>query len=208
MCEWSLAWSKSRKARSSEPSRGAAGRPTSAGRPWEAARRRPGILCQEDGDPRYEKSSRQLVDDGLEQGLEIGFGTEAAAELDEGFAVVVAMTIEGSIDPALNAALEGIEDGHGDEHGNTRAHSRTARGAVMCNQRDQGDGAEIAAEDKRRGERVRHAALEDQVRIHEAVTDDGPTEGEGQKDQRQAGKVGEQARRIEVEAGKGRRKTA
>jgi hypothetical protein len=45
-----------------------------------------------------------------EQGLEIGFGAEAAAELDEGLAVVVAMAVEDAVDPALEAALEGIEE--------------------------------------------------------------------------------------------------
>ena len=87
-------------------------------RPRRASReRRPGqaqasgVLGDEDGDASHQQRARQLLDDRLEQRLEIGFGTEAAAELDERLAVVVAMAVEGAVDPALNTALEGIEDG-------------------------------------------------------------------------------------------------
>ena len=83
----------------------------SSGRPWAAARRRRLESCDEkDGDASDEQRAGQLLDDGVEQRIEIGFGTEAAAELDEGMAVVVAMAIECAIDPALNAALEGIKE--------------------------------------------------------------------------------------------------
>ena len=59
--------------------------------------------------------------------------------------------------------------------------------------------AEEAPEDEAGGQRVGHAALEDQVGVHQPVADDGPTEGERQKDQREAGQVGEQAGRVQVE---------
>ena len=77
----------------------------------------------------------RLFDDGVEQCLEIGFRTEAAAKLDEGLAVVVAVTVEGAVDPALNAALEWIEDGRGHRMAMSKAHSRTASGRrVVRNQ--------------------------------------------------------------------------
>jgi hypothetical protein len=43
----------------------------------------------------------------------------------------------------------------------------------------QRDGSKVAAEDEAGGQGLGHAALEDEVRIHEPVADDGPTEGEG-----------------------------
>ena len=68
------------------------------------------LLGEEDGYAGNEKSARQLLDDGIEQGLEVGLGAEAAAEFDQRSAIVVAMAVEGAVDPSLNAALERIEN--------------------------------------------------------------------------------------------------
>jgi hypothetical protein len=48
---------------------------------------------------------------------------------------------------------------------------------------DQRDHAEVDAEQQAGGQRVGHAALEDQVGVHQPVADDGPTERERQEDQ-------------------------
>ncbi len=156
-----------------------------------------GFVCHEDGDARDQQCVRQAVNDGGEQGVEIGFGTEAAAELDESLAIVVALAVEGAIDPALNAALEGIEDGRRDEDGDDQgplAHLAHGLGqAGVDDLGDERDDAEVAAEQEAGGEGVGYAALEDQVRVHQAVAHDGPCEGERQKDEREPGQLGEQA---------------
>ena len=91
----------------------------------------------------------------------------------------------------------------------TRPHSRTASGITLCTiTRDQRDDAEVAAQQQASGQRVGHAALEDQVGVHQPVADDGPTEGQRKKDQRQAGQVGEQPRRVQVEQEGNRHRTA
>ncbi len=43
---------------------------------------------------------------------------------------------------------------------------------------------EVRSDDRRRSQRVRHAALEDQVYVHQSVADDGVSEGERQQSQR------------------------
>ena len=48
---------------------------------------------------------------------------------------------------------------------------------------DEGDDAEVEADEGGGGEGVGYAALEDEVDVHEAVADDGPAEGEGQEDE-------------------------
>ena len=58
-------------------------------------------------------------------------------------------------------------------------------------QRGQGDDAEVASDNQAGGHRVRHAALEDQVGVHQPVADDGPTEGERQNDDGEVGQIGE-----------------
>ena len=155
---------------------------------------------QEDGDAGYEERAGQLLHDGVEQRLQIGLRTEAAAELDQGLAVVVAMAVEGAIDPSLNAALEGIEDRGGNQDGDHQSPlAHRFRQPDVDHDRDEGDDAEVAAEDERRGQRISHAALEDQVGVHQPVADDGPTEGERQKHQREAGEIREQVRRVELQ---------
>src|SRR5580658_6955588 len=64
-----------------------------------------GFPRQENGHAGHKQRARQLFDDGMQQRLQIGFRAESAAELDDGLAIVVTMTVEGAIDPALNAAL-------------------------------------------------------------------------------------------------------
>ncbi len=159
-----------------------------------------GILRQKNCHPRDEQGARQLLDDGVEQRLQIGFGAQAAAEFDQRPAVVVAMAVESAIDPALNAALERIEDGSRDQNGSDQAPlAHRLRHGVVNHDRNERDDAEVSADDKTRGQHVGHAALEDQVRVHQPVADDGPGEGERQKYQRKAGQIGEQLRRIQVQ---------
>ena len=146
----------------------------------------------------------------LSSACKIGFRAKAAAELDQRLAVVVAMAVEGAIDPTLNAALERIEDGQRvTTMASTRPHSRTASGMALCTQTEiRAIDAKVAAHDQPSGQRVGHAALEDQVGVHQPVADDGPTEGERQKDQRKPGQIGQQVRRMQLEADRGWRKRA
>jgi len=64
---------------------------------------------------------------------------------------------------------------------------------------NQGNHAEVDAEEQSGGQRVGHTALENQVGVHQPVADDGPTEGQGEEDQRQPGEIGEQPGRVEIE---------
>ena len=50
-------------------------------------------------------------------GAEIGLGVEAAAEVDQGLAVVEALLVEEAVDAGLDAALEGIEGEAGHDDG-------------------------------------------------------------------------------------------
>ena len=110
------------------------------------------------------------------------------------------MAVEGPVHPALNSALEGVEDGGRDQNGDDQAPLPDRfRHGIVNHDGDQRDGTEVAAEDQAGGQRVGHAALEDQVSVHEPVADDGPTEGEGENDQRKTGQIGEQPGRVQVE---------
>ena len=193
--------SKSRKLKSSELLLGI-GRGAQLGRQavCGSEAQHSGLVGEKDSDARDEQSVGQAVDDGFEQGAEIGFGTESAAEFDESFAVVIALAVEGAIHPTLNTAFEGIEDGRGDENrDNQRPLAHRLRQTLVNELGDDGDDAEVAAQNQAGGKRVSDAALEDQVGVHQAIAHDGPGEREWQKDQRQAGELVERAGHVNVE---------
>jgi hypothetical protein len=69
-----------------------------------------GFRGQEHRHPRHQQRTRQPLDDGVQQGPQIGLRTEAAAEFHQRLAVVVAMAVEGPVHPTLNPALQRVED--------------------------------------------------------------------------------------------------
>ena len=74
------------------------------------------FLGEENSHARYQQGLREPLDDGFEQGMQIGFRTQAAAKLDQRLAVVVAVAVEDAVDPVLDAPLQRIEEGgHDDE---------------------------------------------------------------------------------------------
>ena len=105
--------SKSRKRRSSAR-RSAACRLVQAVRGGQIEVRRwrslPSLSREKDGDAGDQQGLRQALDDGIEQGAQIGLGVEAAAEVDQRLAVVEALLVEDAIDACLDRALERIEE--------------------------------------------------------------------------------------------------
>ena len=93
------------------------------------------VFRQEDRDARNQQGARQALDDGFEQGMEIGFGTEPAPELNQRLAVVVAVAVEDAIDPALDAPLQRLENCGDDEDRDAPGPTRgqpTACGCEPC----------------------------------------------------------------------------
>ena len=158
------------------------------------------LLGQKDGHARHQQGARQPLHNGLQQCFQIRLGTEAATKLDQRHAIVVAMAVEGAVNPALNPALQRLEEGSDQDDGDALAPiPDRLRQAVVGQPRGQGNDAEIAPEDEAGSQRISHTPLEDQIGIHQPVTDDGPAEGERQEDQRQPGQLGEQARHGQVQ---------
>ena len=152
------------------------------------------LLGEENRYARHQQRIRQLLDDRFEQRIEIGLRTEAAAKLDQGLAVVVAMAVEGLVDPTLNPAFERLKEGGHQHDSDALAPVPHRLGKPVVGQPGRcGNHAEVARQDQAGGQRVRHAALEDQVGVHQPVADDGPTEGERQKDDRESCQIGEPA---------------
>src|SRR5271166_5330276 len=101
------------------------------------------------------------------------------------------MAVEDAVDPTLNPAFERVEDGGGDQNGGHQAPlAHRFRHSVVNYNRNERDGPVGSSENQAGGQGVGYAALEDQVGIHQPVAHNGPTEGEGEKDERQASQLG------------------
>ena len=125
--------------------------------------------------------SRSTID--LRSLSQIGLRTQAAAEGDQSLAIVVALAVEDPVDPVLNSAFERFEKLGGDDDGGDQAPRARARQAGVHHLRREGDRTKIKADQRSRRQGVGDATLEDQVHVHQAVTDNGPAEGQGQKNQ-------------------------
>ena len=147
------------------------------------SRRRVG---KEDGYARHQQRFRQPVHDRAEQPVQIGLRAQAAAEGDQGLAIVVALAVEDPVYPVLNGAFERFEKLGGDDDGSDQApRSRAGQAGVHHLSRDR-DRTKVKADQGSRRQGVGDAALENQVDVHQAVADDGPAKGQGQKDQANA----------------------
>src|SRR5258708_6348219 len=78
-------------------------------------------LGKENGNTRNQQRAREPFDNGVEQSFKVGLGTEAAAKLDQGLAVVVFLAVERLVDPTLNPSLKRIEDRGGTDDGDDQA---------------------------------------------------------------------------------------
>ncbi len=153
----------------------------------------------EEDDALDEKNLGEAVDDGAGERLKVGLRGEAAAELDERLAVVVALLVEDAVDAALDGGLDGVEDeGGGDDDGED-APGFEAGQAGVCDLAREGHDHEVHTDESGGGEGVGHAALEDEVGIHEPVADDGPGKGEWQEDEAEADDLGDREGDRQVE---------
>ena len=158
------------------------------------------IPRQENAHPRDSQCARQALHDRCQQVGQIGLRAQASAELDQRLAIVVAMAVEHPIHPVLDASLQGLECGGHHHDGNPQSPLADRFGKPgMHHLADQRNHAEIAAQDKPRRQRIGHPALEDQVGVHQAITDDGPAECQRQEDDRKSGDTLERLRQAPVE---------
>ncbi len=74
------------------------------------------ILRDEDGDAANQKRLGEALDDGVDQGVQVGLRGDATAKLDEGVAIVVALLLEEPVNAGRDSALDGIEEQSGDDY--------------------------------------------------------------------------------------------
>jgi len=144
---------------------------------------------EEDSHASDEQGLGEAFNDRVEQGAEIGLGVDAATELDERFAVVEAFLIEDAIHPCLNSALEWIEDDSCDDDGREQSPYAEIGESGVNDLTGESDDAEVNSDERGGSKGIGNSSLEDEVHVHESITDDRPAESEGKDDQRETGQL-------------------
>ena len=144
---------------------------------------------QENRDPRDEQRLRQTLDDGVDQGAQVGLRVERPSEVDESLAIVETPAIEDAVDARLDGTLQRVEGEARNDDGREQAPGAQVGQARVNGLGEERDDAKVEADQGRRRQGVGDAALEDEVDVHEAVADDSPGEREWQKDEAEPYKV-------------------
>src|SRR5258705_3537840 len=114
----------------------------------------------------------------------MGFPAQVAAKFHQRPAVVITLAVEEPVQALLNPFFYGLEEQSRDNDCNHQP-SRSSAGKAGVDYLGGGtNGSEVHPYDGGGGEGVSHAALEDDVHIHQAVAHDGVAEGERQENQR------------------------
>ena len=131
-----------------------------------------------------QKRARKLVDNCSEHFVEIGFSVELSPKFDQCVAVVVASAVEEPVDSSLNPFSNGIKKNRDHENGEHEARRPRTGNSRMNEDSGQSNRSEVNACDRRGGECVRHAALENKINVHQTVTNNRVTEGQRQNAKR------------------------
>ena len=128
----------------------------------------------------YQQSSAEAIHDGTKHLVQIRLRIQFAAELNESFSIVVAGAIKELIDALLNPFANRVEQQC--SYGDCQDHACwTGTGHASVDQfRDGRNHRKIGSHDCRCRQGVHHAALEDQVHIHQAIAEYRVAEGQWQ----------------------------
>src|SRR6185312_11679673 len=112
------------------------------------------------------------------------------AKLNQRTAIVIALAVEETVDADLNPVLERLKDQGRDDDGCDEA-VQTACWDKLCGDLagQPSDDCEIGSDQCRGCQRIGDTPLEDDVHVHQPVTDNGIAPGHRQKDQRQDGNL-------------------
>ena len=143
------------------------------------------VTTQKNRNAVHCQGSRQPIEDGGEQRVQIRFRAELPAELDQGAAVVIDRAIKSLIDAILNPFAHRIKQKRGNDDSQDPSQ-RPGAGLPHVDQRGySGYQREIHSRYRRCGQGINHAPLENQVNVHQAVAEDGVAERERQQSQQQ-----------------------
>src|SRR6266567_895177 len=117
---------------------------------------------------------RDTVHDRAQHGVETHFVRQGASELNEGAAVIEAVTVEKAVQAPLNPCAERLKQKRGQDDSDHAADGAIRRRMEnLSAQRDQG---EIKCGDTGRCRGIRQAALKNNVHIHKSITNYGVAE--------------------------------
>ncbi len=130
---------------------------------------------------------RDAIHHRAKHGLQANFVCERTAKFNQRAAVVEAIAIEESVQPRLDAFAERLKEECGNHDGNHAAYG--AGGLFVENLRDQRHQSEINRCHRGGRRRIRQAALENNVHIHQPIANDGVAKAQGDQHQAEGGKL-------------------
>ncbi len=123
-------------------------------------------VAEENRDSIHQQRAGQPVHQRGKHFVEVGLRTQLASELDQRAPVVVACPVEKLVKLFLDPFPYRIKQQRGDHNGHHQP-VRSGTGDARVHQlRNRGHAGEVRSHDGRRRQRVRHAALEDQIHVH------------------------------------------
>ena len=135
----------------------------------------------------HKKRMGQTVDDRAQHLVEIFLRAEFATELHQRPAIVVPRSVEHMVELLLNPVLDWIKEQRRHYHRQNQARRAAARDSRLNQLRYPGDDSEVNAHDGGRCQGIHHTAFEDEVDVHQPVTEDGVAKCQRQQYQRQYG---------------------
>ena len=140
-------------------------------------------LLDKHGDAVHQKRLRKTVHHRPKHRVEAHFVRQRPAEFDQRPPVVQAVAVKEAVQAGLRPVTERLEQKSRNHDGDNFA-GYSARHSRVEHPADQADESEVHADDACGGRRVRQAALEDNIHVHQAVTDDGVAEAQRNEHQR------------------------
>src|SRR6185369_119928 len=132
-----------------------------------------------------QQGSRKSIDHRSQHLVEVGLRAQITSELNERLAEIVTSAVEVPINAVLNPFAKWIKQHSGHDDREYETNRTTAGNPQMYNFGYAGNHSEVHCGDRSGSEGVDHAALEDQVHIHQPIPEYGVAECQRQKDQRQ-----------------------
>src|ERR1700730_11075958 len=111
--------------------------------------------------------------------------SRSASELDQRAPVVVACPVKELVKLLLNPFPHRIKQQSGDHDGHHQPVRSGTGHACVHEQRNRGHPGKINSHDGRRRQRIRHAALENQIHVHQPVAENGVSKRQRQQSERQ-----------------------
>ncbi len=171
-----------------------------ADRSRDAIRARMALVLDENRQPVHKESLRNSIHYRSEHRVEAHLRSQRAAKLNQRAAIVQTVPVEKAVQPRLNPIAEWLEQKCRHHNRDHSAH-HSGRPGGMEQRSDHRHDRDVDGHHAAACGRIGETSLEDDVHIHQAVTDDGVSETQRDEHQRNCGEIHPRPRHNSEEKG-------